>query len=131
MTFVDFLRAKDFVRPLSPQQLAELRNNVQTINCSNCAAPIDLTRDSICRHCGSAISMLDLKQMTRTIEQLQAAAEGRTAGSSPGAGSRSDGLEPRDIDALVLALKAERNDSHLSLIETGLRLVGDFLRRSL
>jgi hypothetical protein len=75
--------------------------------------------------------MLDLKQMTRTIEQLQAAAEGRTVGSSPGAGSRSDTLEPHDIDALVLALKAERNDSHSSLIETGLRLVGDFLRRSL
>jgi hypothetical protein len=131
MTFVDFLRAKDFVRPLSPQQLAELRNNVQTINCSNCAAPIDLAKDSVCRHCGSAISMLDLKQMTRTIEQLQAASEGRTVVASAGAGSRADGLEPDDIDALVLALRAERQDSPLSLIETGLRLVGGLLKRSI
>lgn len=52
MTFVDFLRQKDFVRPLSPQQLQELRQNVQTINCSNCGAAIDLASDSVCKHCG-------------------------------------------------------------------------------
>jgi len=131
MTFVDFLRAKDFVRPVTPQQLTELRNNVQTINCSNCAAPIDLAKDSRCPHCGSAISMLDVKQMTRTIEQLQAASEGRAVRTPTGAAFESDGLESEDLDALVLALKAERRDSPLGLIETGLRLVGDLLRRSI
>jgi DNA-directed RNA polymerase subunit RPC12/RpoP len=132
MTFVDFLRAKDFVRPLSPPQLTELRNNIQTINCSNCAAPIDLARDSRCPHCGSAISMLDLRQMTRTIAQLQAAAsEGRVVMPPAGPAIASDRLEAEDIDALVLALKAERRDSPLGLIEAGLRVVGDLLRRSI
>src|ERR1035437_9140708 len=53
ITFVDFLREKDFVRPLTPQQLEELRQNIQTINCSNCGAAINLVKDSVCKHCGS------------------------------------------------------------------------------
>src|SRR5712691_3067993 len=62
-SFVDFLREKDFIRPLSPQQIKELRKNIQMINCSNCGAAIDLTRDSVCGHCGSPLSMLDTKKM--------------------------------------------------------------------
>jgi len=63
ITFLNFLREKDFVRPPSPRQLAELRASVQTINCSNCGGPIDLASDSACRHCGSPVTILDVKQM--------------------------------------------------------------------
>ena len=45
--YFDFLREKHFVRPLTPPQLDELRQNVQTINCSNCGAAIDLAKDSL------------------------------------------------------------------------------------
>ena len=51
MTFFDFLKEKDFVRPLTPNQIAELRQTIQMVNCSNCGAPIDLARGSICAHC--------------------------------------------------------------------------------
>jgi Transcription factor zinc-finger len=63
ITFLNFLREKDFVRPPSPRQLAELRASVQTINCANCGGPIDLASDSVCRHCGSPLTILDVKQM--------------------------------------------------------------------
>ena len=105
MTFMDFLRQKDFVRPLSTQQLQELRQNVQTINCSNCGAAIDLAKDSVCRHCGSAMSMLDLQQMTRTIAQLQAAAAGQRP-AEPSATEPSERVAPADLDALILAIQA-------------------------
>ena len=72
-TFFDFLKEKDFVKPLTPQQLAELRRNVQIINCSNCGAPIDLGKTSDCGHCGSALSMLDMQQAERLIGQLREA----------------------------------------------------------
>ena len=72
-TFFDFLKEKDFVRPLTPQQIAELRRNVQTINCSNCGAPIDLAKRSDCGHCGSPLSMLDTQQAERLIAQLREA----------------------------------------------------------
>jgi hypothetical protein len=70
-TFFDFLKEKDFIRPLTPQQIAELRKNVQIVNCSNCGAPIDLAKRSDCEHCGSPLSMLDLQQAGRLIEQLR------------------------------------------------------------
>src|SRR4051794_34096926 len=63
ISYFDFLREKDFIRPLSPLQLADLRQNVQTIACSNCGAPIDLVHTSECAHCGTPVSMLDVKQI--------------------------------------------------------------------
>jgi hypothetical protein len=70
-TFFDFLREKDFIRPLSPEQVAALRKNVQTVNCSNCGAPVDLAEASGCAHCGSPLSMLDLQQTQRLVAQLR------------------------------------------------------------
>jgi hypothetical protein len=72
-TFFDFLREKDFIRPLTPQQIEELRRNVQSVNCANCGAPVDVTVGAACAHCGSPLSMLDLKQAERLVEQLQQA----------------------------------------------------------
>ena len=67
--FIDFLREKDFIHPLSPAQIAELRENVQEIHCSNCGAPIDLTHDSACSHCGSPLAMIDMKKMAELAHQ--------------------------------------------------------------
>ena len=72
-TFFDFLKEKDFIRPLTPRQIAELRKNVQIINCSNCGGPIDLAKASACAHCGSPLSMLDMQQAERLVTQLREA----------------------------------------------------------
>jgi Zn-finger nucleic acid-binding protein len=74
-TFFNFLREKDFVRPLSAVQIEELRRNVQTMSCSNCGAPIDLTHGSSCSHCGSPLSILDLQQAEKIVNQLRRASE--------------------------------------------------------
>jgi len=76
-TFFNFLREKDFVRPLSAAQIDELRRNVQTVNCSNCGAPIDLAKGSSCGHCGSPLSILDLQQAENVVDQLRRASEPR------------------------------------------------------
>jgi hypothetical protein len=73
--FFEFLREKNFIRPLSPQQIEDLRHRVQTLNCSNCGAPIDLSKSSACGHCGSAISIVDMQQSQKLLEQLRKAAE--------------------------------------------------------
>lgn len=72
-TFFNFLREKDFIRPLTGAQVAELRRNVQTLNCSNCGGPIDLSSHSACPHCASPLSMLDMKQAGQLVAQLQQA----------------------------------------------------------
>ena len=73
ITFFDFQREKDFIRPLSKEQIEELRRQVQAVNCSNCGAAVDLAQASACGHCGSPLSMLDGEQARRLVEQLQRA----------------------------------------------------------
>ena len=77
-TYFNFLREKDFIRPLSPAQLDELRRNVQNVQCSNCGAAVDLTRESLCAHCGSPLSILDMRQAEKTVDQLRRASEPKT-----------------------------------------------------
>jgi hypothetical protein len=71
--FFDFLKEKDFIRPLTPAQVAELRKNVQMVNCSNCGAPVDLAKGSDCSHCGSPLSMLDMQQAEALVTRLREA----------------------------------------------------------
>src|SRR5687768_4224893 len=94
-SFFDFLREKNFIRPLTPEQIAELRRNIQIVNCSNCGGPIDLAHGGACSHCGSPVSMLDMQQAEALIGQL------RTA----------DARETRPIDpALPLAMARARRE---------------------
>jgi hypothetical protein len=72
-SFFDFLREKDFVRPLSAEQVEAVRRSVDALNCSNCGAAVDLARGSACGHCGSPLSMLDLEQTGRLVAQLREA----------------------------------------------------------
>jgi Transcription factor zinc-finger len=78
-TFFDFLREKNFVRPLSPERLAELRRYTPTVNCSACGAPVDLARESACSHCRAPLSMIDPDQVQAAVRELQRAEEHRTA----------------------------------------------------
>jgi len=71
--FVDFLKEKDFVRPLTGKQLAHLRDNIRTVSCASCGAPIDLVKQSTCPHCGSPVTILDMQQMTDMVAKLKAA----------------------------------------------------------
>jgi uncharacterized protein YbaR (Trm112 family) len=73
ITFFDFLREKDFIRPLTAPQIAELRQNVGSVNCANCGGPVELSKGAACPHCGTALSMLDMKQAGKLVAQLQRA----------------------------------------------------------
>ena len=96
IAFFDFLKEKDFIKPLLPAQIAELRKYVQAVNCSNCGAPVDLALHSECTHCGSPLSILDIAQAERLVAQLHAADDRRT--------------QPVDAD-LPLALARARRES--------------------
>jgi hypothetical protein len=93
-SFFNFLREKDFIRPLSAAQIEELRRNLKTINCSNCGAPVDLAKGEACAHCGAPLSMLDVSQAEALVAALQAKAAGT-----------------RDVDpALPMNLERARRD---------------------
>jgi hypothetical protein len=77
MTYFDFLKQKDFIRPLTMNQINELREHLQFVNCSSCGAPIDVGLASACAQCGSPISMLDMQHAGTLVRELQRAAEPR------------------------------------------------------
>jgi Zn-finger nucleic acid-binding protein len=73
IAFFDFLKEKNFVKPLMPEQIVELRKYVKSVNCSNCGGPVDLTLHSECTHCGTPLSIIDIAQAERLVAQLHAA----------------------------------------------------------
>jgi len=129
ITFFDFLREKDFVRPLSARQIAELRASVQTVNCSNCGAPIDLAQASACAHCSTPLSMLDLNQIEVMAAHLRRADEAsRTI--DPMLPERMK-REKQAVESLFAALRADEGGARpgsTGLVEMGLRLFSTWLK---
>jgi len=123
ITFLEFLREKDFIRPLTPQQIAELRQNVQTVNCSNCGGPIDLARESVCPHCGSALSMLDMKQMEQMVAHLKEAEQPRAV--DPALPLRLEQVKT-ETESHFRAITSDSGSQ--SLVDAGVRLVVKWLK---
>ncbi len=70
ITCVNVLREKDFIRPISATQLDELRKNPQSVNCSNCGPPIDLAWATVCAHCATPLSILDIGLVKATVGEF-------------------------------------------------------------
>ena len=79
IAFFEFLKEKNFIHPLSPKEIEQLRERIQTVNCSGCGAPIDLQKNTVCPYCQSPISILDLKEQQRMLADLKQAAEPKPA----------------------------------------------------
>lgn len=71
ITFFEFLREKNFVRPLSAVEIEDLKQNVRTVTCSSCGAPVDLNTGAACPFCRAPLSMLDAKQLDTVVTTLK------------------------------------------------------------
>jgi len=74
--FVQFLREKDFVRPLAPAEIERLKRHVRSIRCSGCGAPVDLARDARCPYCAGPIEAFDVEAAAATVRALERRAAG-------------------------------------------------------
>ena len=118
ITFAEFLREKNFVRPLSAPELARLRANVKMIHCSSCGAPVDLEHTSTCGYCRAPVSMLDAGQVQAVVTHLeQAEAERRAVDPTLPLRLVADRL---DVERLFQGL-----DGSPGLIEAGLATVAE------
>jgi uncharacterized protein YbaR (Trm112 family) len=77
ITFFQFLREKNFVRPLDAAEVDRLRQNVKSVACSSCGAPVDLNAGSACAYCRAPLSLLDARQVEKVVQELKRAEEER------------------------------------------------------
>jgi len=71
--FFQFLREKNFVRPVTGAELAVLKARLRTVQCSNCGAPVDLEHDTACPYCRSPIAILDPDAVAKALRELSEA----------------------------------------------------------
>ena len=109
--FLQFLREKNFIRPVSGAELAALRAKVRSIQCSNCGAPVDLQRDIACAYCHTPISILDPDAVAKTVSELTTAETRR---------------QSIDVDALADAL-LQRPPPDTGSPQFGALLAGDLV----
>jgi hypothetical protein len=131
IAFFDFLREKNFIRPLTPAQIDELRRNVASVNCSNCGAPVDLARTSACSHCASPLSMLDLKQAETLITQLR---EADRAGDVDPAMALNRERARREVEQAFASFEREptwyAESSSMGSVSAGLAALGRWLAKN-
>jgi Zn-finger nucleic acid-binding protein len=77
LTYGAFLRARHFVRDLTPGEVEELARHVQTTKCVNCGAGIEIRTASACPYCRAAIAVVDPDQLQKTVKALQEAEASR------------------------------------------------------
>ena len=130
IVFFEFLKEKNFIHPLSPKQIQELRQNIQILNCSNCGAPINLESDSACPFCHSPITMLDMQQPQLLLAQLKEAAGPRPV--DPALPMKLALTEPQ----MEASLSPNENDHEWwsdarssGLVQAGLNTVGRWLSK--
>jgi Zn-finger nucleic acid-binding protein len=111
LTFGAFLRAKNFMRDLTPAEMTELRRHVQSVKCTGCGAAVDIRTASACPFCRAPIAMIDPDQLQRTIAELEEREARRRRpfpdGEPPATGGHRDpmaGVDP----LLPLRLAQER-----------------------
>jgi hypothetical protein len=74
--FLQFLREKQFVRSLTPHEIARVRAELKQVRCSGCGAPIDLERGTACAFCKAPLAVLDADAVEKAM-QVWAEAEAR------------------------------------------------------
>ena len=112
--FVQFLREKEFVRPLTPGEMSSLRAVVAQVRCSSCGAPIDLAQDTQCSYCHAPIEVLDADAVAHTIAHLTAEEKARPKPVDPQAA----------FGALFSADRTDAESGPVDLLWDVVRLLG-------
>ena len=121
ITFFEFLREKNFIRPLSMAEVDALKQNVGHVTCSSCGAPVDLNAGAACPYCRAPLSMLDARQVDAVVQELKRE-EARREEAGHGA------VDPA-IPARLAPVSFEASGSG-GLVEAGVAALVDFLKRA-
>ena len=121
ITFFQFLREKNFVRRLSPPEVAKLRESVRVVNCSNCGAPVNVERDAVCEYCHTPLTILDPQQCEATVKALRAAETQRRT-VDPAWPARL-GIDQLSVTAAFRSADGVPTPAGIGLVEAGVRVL--------
>jgi len=76
--YVQFLREKNFIRPIADAEIAQLRATVSTVRCASCGGPVVLERSAVCPYCASPVMLLDPEAVKKALAELDSAETRRT-----------------------------------------------------
>ena len=127
--FFQFLREKNFVRPLDPAELARLKESVRTIRCASCGAPIDIERSTVCGYCHAPIMVLDPEAVDKALHELTTAEQQRI---TPNADVRGDSIVALARLESEMERERQRDGARLGidLVGLGLSALGKVLKWS-
>jgi DNA-directed RNA polymerase subunit RPC12/RpoP len=120
--YAQFLREKNFIRPIDAAEISRLRAMVSTVRCISCGGPVPLDRSAVCPYCGAPVMLLDPDAVTKALAALQSAEAQRTE------------EKPLTGDAVIAIANVERElarnrrefegEFGIDLIAVGLRGLG-------
>jgi hypothetical protein len=126
--FVQFLREKNFIRPIPPEELERLKKLVRVIQCSSCGAPVDLERQAACGYCRAPIAVLDPGAVAAALRDLDAAAAKRAAIARPEQVAVGI-MEGARFDRAMAAEQARETGMGIDLVAIGLTLLASLVAR--
>jgi Zn-finger nucleic acid-binding protein len=124
ITFTQFLREKNFIRPPSPEELIKLKASVRQIACSQCGAPIDLSTDAACPHCGAAIALIDSEGVAKALQALSVATPATTAVDSD---KLRAALRDAQVDAIFDHERMREREGGRDLVAIGATAIATLL----
>jgi hypothetical protein len=71
--YAQFLREKNFIRPLDASEVTRLRATVSTVRCVSCGGPVALDRSAVCPYCGAPVMLLDPDAVGKALAALDTA----------------------------------------------------------
>ena len=120
--FFQFLREKNFIRPIPKEELERLKSLVRIIRCSSCGAPIDLATSTACEFCRAPIAILDPEAASRAVRELTMADAASAPPPMDDAARAAAGImAAAQFERALAREQAQRTDGFaVDLVEIGL-----------
>jgi hypothetical protein len=128
--FFQFLREKNFIRPIPKEELERLKSLVKIIRCSSCGAPIDLATSTACEFCRAPIAILDPEAASRAVRELTAADAGVAPPMDDAARAAAAVMAAAQFQRAMAREQAQRTDGFaMDLVQVGLGTLAALLLR--
>ena len=128
--FFQFLREKNFIRPVPMEDLERLKSLVRIIRCSSCGAPIDLAKSTACEFCRAPIAILDPEAASRAVRELSTTGTEETQPADQAARAAAGIMAAAQFERALAREQAERKQGFaVDLVEIGLSALAAMLTR--